>query len=67
MYIIGMAAIAFVSVVVLSLILTIPTWLLWNWLCPDLFGLPVIDFWQAMGLSLLCSFLFKSNSSSKSE
>lgn len=39
--------------------------LLWNWLMPILFGLVTIDFWEAVGVSLLCGFLFKSTSSSK--
>lgn len=36
---------------------------LWNWLMPELFSLKQITFWQALGLSLLCSLLFKSNHS----
>lgn len=32
--------------------------MLWNWLMPELFGLPVITFWQAAGLLLLCKILF---------
>lgn len=31
---------------------------LWNWLMPELFGLPFISFWQAVGLLLLCKILF---------
>ena len=34
------------------------TMLLWNWLVPDLFNGPVITFWQALGLLLLCKILF---------
>jgi len=34
------------------------TMLLWNALCPDIFGLPLIDFWQAFGLLLLSSIFF---------
>ncbi|MBU0954154.1 MAG: TMEM208 family protein [Spirochaetes bacterium] len=33
--------------------------LLWNWLMPELFGLKKIGYWQAWGLFLLCSILFK--------
>src|SRR5262249_52147502 len=33
---------------------------LWNWLMPSLFKLPVIDFWQALGLVILCKILFGS-------
>lgn len=31
---------------------------LWNWLMPDLFGLPIITFWQGMGLCLLAKIFF---------
>ena len=31
--------------------------LLWNWLMPPLFGLPVISFWQALGLLALSRIL----------
>jgi hypothetical protein len=34
--------------------------LLWNWLMPDIFGLPRIDYWHAWGLLLLSHILFKS-------
>ena len=44
----------------LSLLLAIPTWLLWNWLLPPLFGLPTVTLWQAWGVNVLSSTLFKS-------
>ena len=31
---------------------------LWNWLMPDIFGLTVNTFWQAIGLGLLAKLLF---------
>ena len=31
---------------------------LWNWLLPTLFGLPLITFWQALGILVLCRILF---------
>lgn len=31
---------------------------LWNWLMPALFGLPIITFWQALGLMGLSWILF---------
>ena len=34
--------------------------LLWNWLMPVIFGLPIITYWQAWGLVLLAHILFKS-------
>lgn len=33
-------------------------WQLWNWLMPELFGLPAIGFWQAVGLMGLSWLLF---------
>jgi hypothetical protein len=32
--------------------------LLWNVLMPDIFGLPVINYWQSLGLSVLARILF---------
>lgn len=34
--------------------------LLWNWIMPDIFSLPRIDYWHAWGLVLLSHILFKS-------
>jgi hypothetical protein len=49
-----------IGVLVLTvLIMGFPLMLLWNWLMPELFGLPMIGFWQAVGLNLLASILFK--------
>jgi len=31
---------------------------LWNWLMPPLFAMPVITFWQAVGLLVLSKILF---------
>lgn len=54
-------------VFVVSVILAIPVWLLWNWLCPTIWGWPDVSLLQAWGLLLLCGFLFKpSSTSSKS-
>ena len=53
-------------VVGMAFLFTLPVMWLWNALMPDIFGLVEIGFWQALGLSLLSGFLFKSsNSSSK--
>ena len=38
--------------------------LLWNWLMPDLFGFKQLDYWQAWGLLILCTILFKGFGSS---
>ncbi len=31
---------------------------LWNWLMPDIFGLKIITYWQALGLLILGKILF---------
>lgn len=38
-------------------LITLPTYLLWNWLAP-LFGLPTLTIWQCLGLACLCHILF---------
>ena len=48
------------TIIIYSLIVAIPTLLLWNWLMPLLFGLKEITLLQALGLNLLSSLLFKS-------
>jgi hypothetical protein len=52
----------FVGIMVIwAVLLTLPVMLLWNWLMPFIFGLTKIGFFKALGLSLLCGILFKSN------
>lgn len=40
------------------LLVCLPTMFLWNWLMPYIFGLPILNFWQTMGLLGLCYLLF---------
>jgi hypothetical protein len=49
----------------IGLFTALPVMWLWNWLMPLIFGLITINFWQALGLSLLCGFLSGGSSSSK--
>ena len=39
-----------------------PIQLLWNWLMPKIFGLPLISFWEAFGLMVLSGLLLKPSS-----
>lgn len=32
----------------------------WNWIMPVLFGLPIINWWEAFGLNLLTGLFFRS-------
>jgi hypothetical protein len=51
--------------VLAGLLFGVPVMILWNLLMPDIFGLPVIGFWQAFGLNLLSSILFKTTVKTK--
>lgn len=48
---------------VAGLLIAVPVMVLWNWVIPDVLHLPAIGYWQAYGLTLLCTILFQSNSS----
>ncbi|MGF1559923.1 MAG: hypothetical protein ACFCUL_12615 [Flavobacteriaceae bacterium] len=34
--------------------------LLWNWLMPEVFGLPLLNYWQAVGILFMSKILFGS-------
>jgi hypothetical protein len=52
------APIAILGIVIFTAIGGGLVMLLWNWLAPALFGLKLINFWQALGLLALCRILF---------
>jgi hypothetical protein len=43
-------SIVFIGVFVFCAVISLPFWLMWNWLIPDIFGLPAITWLQAFGL-----------------
>ena len=49
--------IALGTFLIIGLVLSIPLCLLWNWLMPNIFGLPTITILEAFGLSALVTFL----------
>lgn len=51
----------------IALLISLPVMWLWNGLLPSLFGFKTVTWTQALGLSVLCSLLFKSSSSSSSK
>lgn len=57
----------FLAVLAFAVLAGVPTWLLWNALLPELFNLPRISLWQAMGLLILSGLLFKNGTSSSSK
>ena len=56
-----------VMIAVIAVIMAVPTLLLWNWVCVKLFSLPVINFWEALGITLLCNVLFKGSTTVSSK
>lgn len=54
---------AILTIVIVIGLVFLKTWvvmLLWNWIAVGLFNAPVLSYWLAFGLQLLCSLLFKS-------
>jgi hypothetical protein len=43
------------------MLLGLPLQLLWNWLMPSLFDLRYITFWEAIGLNIMATILFRPN------
>jgi hypothetical protein len=57
--IVGMVVSVIVLAVVFAFLFGWLVMLLWNWLMPTIFRLPVITYWQAWGLVLLSHILIK--------
>ncbi len=57
--ILGWIALGTAGLAALAGLLGLVVMLLWNWLMPALFGLPVLTWLQAVGLLVLCHVLFK--------
>lgn len=51
----------------LGTITAFPVMWIWNWMMPELFALPVINFWQAFWGTFMCGILFKGSSTKTSE
>jgi len=49
-----------VTWLVFAFLAALPAWLLWNWLMPQIFGLPPLGLLQAFGLLVLSSLVFGS-------
>ena len=53
----GIMLIGVVVFFIVGIALSIPLCLVWNWVMPDIFGLPTINVLQAFGLSILVTLL----------
>lgn len=57
----GVVEIAVLAVAVgllYAALVAVPTYYLWNWLMPAIFGLQPVTFWQALGLNILAWLVF---------
>jgi hypothetical protein len=57
--IIGWIFLGILGAAAIGVVLGLVVMWLWNWLMPVIFGLPVINYWQAVGIFILCHLLFK--------
>jgi hypothetical protein len=48
-------------IILAAILFALPLQLLWNWLMPTIFNLPMVTFWEAFGLNLLAGILFRTN------
>ncbi len=55
---IGIGIAVVIGVIVLMFVGGAVVQALWNWVVPDVFGLPALDFWQAFALLALARILF---------
>lgn len=62
----GLVLLALLLGAAIGALVAYPTMLLWNAVVPGIFGLPAIDFGQAVALNILSSIFFKSSPSSSS-
>lgn len=51
----------FIAVILLGFLLVWPMVWMWNFVMPDIFGLPEITYWQMFWLYCLIQILFKLN------
>jgi hypothetical protein len=49
-------AISILSSAVALALISVPVYIMWNWLIPNIFNLPYIDYVEAWGLDGFCSF-----------
>lgn len=56
---VGMIIGGVVLAAALALLFGLLVMVLWNWIMPDVFGLPPLTYWQSWGIVLLAHILFK--------
>lgn len=61
--VIGGAIFGVIIIFITGIILGYPIMLLWNYVMPYLFGLPLLTYWRAVALFFLCDLLIKGGKS----
>lgn len=64
---VGVGILTVIIIAIIGLIVAIPVYYLWNWIMPQVFAISAITYWQAWGIYLLASILFKSTRSPKNK
>ncbi|MFK7786091.1 MAG: hypothetical protein AB8B56_13300 [Crocinitomicaceae bacterium] len=54
----GMVVLGIIAISGLAILFGFTVMWLWNWLMPELFGLPTLTFWKAVGVVILSKLLF---------
>jgi hypothetical protein len=54
----GMVVLGIIGITGLAILFGFTVMWLWNWLMPELFGLPTLTFWKAIGVVFLAKLLF---------
>ena len=62
----GLVILVLVLAFFFAALFAFPLMLLWNWLMPVIFGLPLIGFWQAFGLMFLSRLVLPSEAATSS-
>ncbi|MFD2727196.1 hypothetical protein [Hyunsoonleella rubra] len=55
--IVGMVIFGIIAITGLAILFGFVLMWLWNWLMPDIFGLPTLTYWKAVGLFILLKIL----------
>jgi hypothetical protein len=59
------AAVVVLIYLVVGSLYAFPVMWIWNWMMPELFGMPLLNFWQSFWGVFMCSILFKGGNSYK--
>lgn len=65
--IVGVVILSIIAVAVLAIVFGVFVKWLWNALMPEIFGLPEIGYWQAVGLAVLAHIFFGADHSTRYE